>query len=160
MVKQTSQQQKARVWFSVFWFLLPFTFLYTIFTIWPVLQGVWVSFHKWGLMGKQEWVSLANYQKLIGDRFFWQSLRNTAIFVILTVPLLIVTAFLLASLANRPIKIKRFFTGVLLSAEYSLCFCDFIYSYIYGLSLYGVFESAVPFIKNPSLYHRTNVADR
>ena len=33
-------------------FLLPFTVFYTIFTIWPIIQGLYVSLHKWGLMGK------------------------------------------------------------------------------------------------------------
>ena len=54
-------------------FLLPFTVFYTIFTIWPIIQGLYVSLHKWGLMGKQRFVGLKNYQKFLGDRYFWEA---------------------------------------------------------------------------------------
>ena len=76
-------------------FLLPFTVFYTIFTIWPIIQGLYVSLHKWGLMGKQRFVGLKNYQKFLGDRYFWEALGNTTKFVVLTVPVLMVLALLL-----------------------------------------------------------------
>ncbi len=108
MGKQPLHQQGGRTYFIIFWFLLPFTILYSVFTIWPVMQGLVVSLHRWGLMGKQGWVGLENYQKFLSDRFFWQSMRNTTLFVIMTVPLLVISAFFLAVLANRPTRFKRF----------------------------------------------------
>ena len=90
-------------------FLLPFTVFYTIFTIWPIIQGLYVSLHKWGLMGKQRFVGLKNYQKFLGDRYFWEALGNTTKFVVLTVPVLMVLALLLALLANRNSRGRKFF---------------------------------------------------
>lgn len=108
MAKKTLYHNGGRMWFIVIWFILPFTLLYSVFTIWPVIQGAIVSLHRWGLMGKQGWVGLENYQKFLGDRFFWQAMQNTALFVVMTVPLLVVSAFFLAMLANRPSRVKRF----------------------------------------------------
>lgn len=99
---------KKSNWFTVFCFILPFLILYTVFTIWPVLFGVNVSFHKWGLMGKTGFAGLSNYQKLLKDRFFWQAVAHTFIFVGLSVPFLVLIPFFLAVLANRPGELKKF----------------------------------------------------
>ncbi len=90
-------------------FLLPFTVLYTLFTIWPVLQGFYVSLHKWGLMGKIKFVGLDNYIRFFKDKFFWQSLGNTTTFVLISVPMLVILALVLALLANRTSRLKRFY---------------------------------------------------
>lgn len=90
-------------------FLLPFTVFYILFTIWPVIQGFYVSLYKWGLMGKIKFVGTANYTRFLKDKFFWQSLGNTATFVAVSVPLLVILALVLALLANRTSKLKRFY---------------------------------------------------
>jgi len=88
-------------------FCLPFFLLYTVFTIWPVIQGVYVSMHKWSLMGKLSYVGIDNYAKLLTDQKFTEALVNTVVFVLLSVPALVLMALVLALLANRPVKIKR-----------------------------------------------------
>jgi len=95
--------------FGIIVFLLPFTVFYALFTIWPVIQGFYVSLYKWGLMGKIKFVGMANYTRFLKDKFFWQSLGNTATFVIVAVPLLVILALGLALLANRTSKLKRFY---------------------------------------------------
>ena len=45
-----SKQRKRKLFFTALAFMLPFLILYTVFTIWPVIQGFYVSMHKWGLM--------------------------------------------------------------------------------------------------------------
>ena len=98
-----------RTFLTALGFMLPFFILYTIFTIWPVIQGFYVSLHKWGLMGKQAFVGLDNYKKFLGDKNFWGALSNTVKFVIITTPALVIVAMALAMLANRPVGAKKFF---------------------------------------------------
>ncbi|MEY8353940.1 sugar ABC transporter permease [Lachnospiraceae bacterium 54-53] len=86
---------------------LPFFALYTVFTIWPVLQGIYVSLHKWSLMGKVKFVGLENYFRFFTDQKFADALKHTMTFVALSVPLLVIMALILALLANRPVKIRR-----------------------------------------------------
>lgn len=98
-------QKKRTGWRNILMialFLLPFTIFYIVFTIWPVFQGVYVSVYKWGLMGKIRYIGSANYIRLFKDKFFWQALGNTTIFALISVPILVILAFLLAVLANRP----------------------------------------------------------
>ncbi len=103
------RKQAAKNWMAALLFMLPFLVLYTTFTIWPVVQGIYVSLHKWGIMGKISFLGLDNYEKMIGERFFWESLGNTTTFVAITVPLMIVVAMGLALLANRASKLKKFY---------------------------------------------------
>lgn len=85
----------------------PFLALYTAFTIWPVLQGLYVSLHKWSLMGKVKFIGLDNYIKFLSDQKFIDALKHTLFFVLLSVPFLVIMALILALFANRPVKIKR-----------------------------------------------------
>lgn len=88
-------------------FILPFFILYTVFTIWPVIQGFYVSLHKWGLMGKLKFIGFDNYTKFLGDKNFWGALKNTAFFTLITTPMLVITAMVLAMLANRATRMKK-----------------------------------------------------
>ncbi|MDD3278044.1 MAG: sugar ABC transporter permease [Lachnospiraceae bacterium] len=102
-----SKARKRKKFLVALAFILPFFILYTIFTIWPVLQGFYVSLHKWGLMGKQKFIGFDNYAKFLTDKNFWGALKNTAIFAAITTPMLVVMAMLLAMLANRGTKMKK-----------------------------------------------------
>lgn len=102
-----SKARRRKTFLIAMIFILPFFLLYTVFTIWPVIQGVYVSLHKWGLMGKQEFVGFANYAKFIQDDNFWKALWHTLFFTLITTPLLVITALALALLANRATKMKR-----------------------------------------------------
>lgn len=88
-------------------FMAPFGILYLIFTIWPVVQGAWVSTRKYSLMGDLGGVGFDNYVKAFGDKYFWGALANTTLFVVISVPALILTALALALMANRGTWMRR-----------------------------------------------------
>lgn len=102
-----SKAKKRKTFLVAMAFILPFFILYTVFTIWPVVQGFYVSLHKWGLMGKLKFVGFDNYTKFIGDKNFWGALKNTTFFTLITTPMLVITAMVLAMLANRATKMKK-----------------------------------------------------
>ena len=102
-----SKARKRKTFFVAMAFILPFFILYTVFTIWPVIQGFYVSLHKWGLMGKLKYVGVDNYTKFLRDKNFWGALKNTAFFTLITTPMLVITALVLALLANRATKMKK-----------------------------------------------------
>ena len=114
-------------------FLAPFLILYTVFIIWPVIQGIYVSLHKWGLMGKIRFVGLSNYLMFLTDKYFWESLRNTTFFVILAVPSVIIAALVLALLANRPSGYKKLFrVGFYMPAVLSVSVISFMALYLFS----------------------------
>ena len=102
-----SKTGKRKTLLTALVFILPFFLLYTVFTIWPVIQGFYVSLHKWGLMGKQDFIGFDNYVKFAGDKNFWAALSHTVFFTVITTPMLVITAMVLAMLANRATKMKK-----------------------------------------------------
>ena len=102
-----SKAKKRKTFLVAMAFILPFFILYTVFTIWPVIQGFYVSLHKWGLMGKLKFIGFDNYTKFLGDKNFCGALKNTAFFTLITTPMLVITAMVLAMLANRATRMKK-----------------------------------------------------
>ena len=87
-------------------FVLPHFFFFSIFILYPIVRGLQISLFDWKIMLKtQKFIGLANYVALYKDTVFWESMRNTGYFMILTVIMNITIALLVAS------AIKHSFTG-------------------------------------------------
>ncbi len=127
-----SKARKRRIFLTAIAFILPFFILYTVFTIWPVIQGFYVSLHKWGLMGKQSFIGFDNYAKFIGDKNFWKALKATTFFVIITTPMLVILSMILAMLANRATKLKKSLRIIYyLPSVLSVAVASFIAKYVF-----------------------------
>jgi len=75
--------------------------LFMLFVFVPLLFAIYISFHEWTLIGTPEFIGLKNYERLIRDGRFWQSLGNTLIYTGATVPLSIGLGLGLALGLNR-----------------------------------------------------------
>lgn len=99
-------------------FLLPHAVLFLLFTVYPIGYGLWVSLHRWDpLNSAQPFVGLEFYRNLVTPgtiqfELFWNAIRNTAFFVAVSVPLLVVVALGLAVQLNRPILGRGIFRAV------------------------------------------------
>jgi len=83
-------------------FLSPWIVGTLVFTIGPMLWSLWLSFTNYDpLSGKQDFIALANYQAMLGDRRAATALFNTIYFTVLFVPLSIIFGLILASMLNR-----------------------------------------------------------
>lgn len=59
-------------------FILPGTVFYLMVTIIPMFTGFWMSFRNWNIIRPTHpFVGLANYDMILHDPVFWQSLKNT-----------------------------------------------------------------------------------
>ena len=91
-------------------FISGFLGLYLIFTVYPLLDGFWISLNRWDIINPMEFVWLQNYVNLFQDPLFWSSLWNTVIFVLMSVPAILLAGFLLALMINnRNLKGNSFF---------------------------------------------------
>lgn len=88
-----------------FLFILP-AFLYFVFIYYyPILQAIYVSFHDWSPFAAR-FVGLQMYRKVLLRSVFWHSISITTYFVILSIPLTVIPALLIAILLNSIIRIK------------------------------------------------------
>lgn len=85
--------------------LAPSLVFLAAFTYWPILRSAAYGFFDVQL-GSSEifYVGLENYQRLWHDALFWQSLRNTVVYMVVTVPTSIGLALLLAVALDRGLR--------------------------------------------------------
>jgi len=70
------------------------------FFAYPIAASFFYSFTSYDGLHSLSWVGLSNYTNLLKDGVFWTSLYNTAYFVLFSVPLNLLAAFLMALLLN------------------------------------------------------------
>ncbi|MEG0271140.1 MAG: sugar ABC transporter permease [Clostridia bacterium] len=83
-----------------------------ILNIFPFIQTLLLSMEKSQGLGATTFVGLANYKKMFGDKQIWQSTWNTLYFMILTVPVGVFIALVLASLLNTKIRGRDTYRGI------------------------------------------------
>lgn len=126
-----------RAWRTVspYAYLAPFFSLFAAFGLFPLLYTAYVSLYRVELQtpGDMQWRGLGNYTALLGDGFFWTSLRNTfTIGVLSTVPQLVM-ALGLAHLLNHELRGRTFFrTVMLLPYATSVAAATLVFAQLYG----------------------------
>ncbi len=113
-------------------FLMPNLLGFIVFTVFPVVGSLLLSFSDWNLLTPPVAVGLENYQKLGSDPLLGQSLLNTAYFSFASVPLNIILALFLAILLNRKLGGISFFKAAyFLPTIYSTVAVALIWQWIY-----------------------------
>lgn len=93
--------RKGRTTLTAYGLIAPLFFFFVVFGIYPLWRGFWISLHSWDLLGNDvRFTGVDNYRHLAGDPVFWSSLWHTLYFVLLSVPLLIMSGLGLALLVR------------------------------------------------------------
>jgi multiple sugar transport system permease protein len=95
--------------FTGYLMISPYLIHFVIFIAFPVLFSLFLMFHRWNIISPMEFIGLKNFYRLIHDYYFWRSIINTLIFLLIHVPLQIITALFFAELLNQKIRLKGFF---------------------------------------------------
>lgn len=108
----TMQRRQAQAGYA---FVSPFFLFFGVFGFLPILYTAYVAFFNWDLLGTQEFIGLQNFRDLLADSRFYEALRNTVgIFLLSSVPQLII-ALGLALALNRPdLRFRTFWRAVVL----------------------------------------------
>jgi multiple sugar transport system permease protein len=78
------------------------------FTVFPLGQMVWMSFHNWPLISPPRFVGLGNYERAFTDSQFWVSFLFTLKYTAIITPVLIAGGYLLALLTAQNSPLRRF----------------------------------------------------
>lgn len=105
--------------------LAPLTFpalaWYLLFTIGPLFAMFYIAFLKWpGIIAPHSWAGLDNFTTMVGDPVFWQALRNSLVQLIVSLTLMMPTAFMIGYYVARKPRGHRtlrvfLFTSALIS---------------------------------------------
>ncbi len=94
-------------------FVSPWIIGFLLFTFYPLASSLYYSFTRYDLLRPAVWIGLGNYIELFTtDPQFWTVMYNTLYYVLLSAPLGVLTAFLMASLLNTKIAARPFFRAI------------------------------------------------
>jgi len=94
-------------------FTMPWIIGFILLTAGPMIYSLYLSFTNSSGFGTPEWVGFDNYIRMFnGDPLFWKSLGNTIFYTLLSVPLSLVTGYLLAVLLNSKVKFMGIFRTI------------------------------------------------
>ena len=86
---------------AAYLFLLPFLLFFLGFVLYPMFMCVFTSFFDATMGRKDIFIGLRNYKELFSDPVFWVALKNTAIIVVVSVPVTCAFSLWVASAISR-----------------------------------------------------------
>lgn len=122
-------------------FILPFLFLFILFTVIPVVASLGLSLTSYNLLEMPRWVGFNNYVTLfLDDELFITALKYTLIFAVTTGPASYLLSFAVAWFINElPPKSRAVITLIFYAP--SICAPYTIFSYIFDGDAYGLVNS-------------------
>jgi lactose/L-arabinose transport system permease protein len=111
------QKQSLAGWM----FLTPAVILIAVMSFLPMIQALFLSFQT-GIGAAMKWTGGTNYVRMFKDPVFMQALKNNFIYLIIQVPIMLISALVLASmLNNKDLRFKGLFrTAIFLPCATSL----------------------------------------
>jgi multiple sugar transport system permease protein len=141
-------------------FVSPWLVGFVLWTAYPVLSSIYYSFFRYDLITEPVFIGLGNYIEMFtDDPRFWKVVGNTLFYVGFSVPLGVLSAFLIANLLNTQLAGRSFFRAIFYVPAIVPAICvAMVWLFIYNIQ-YGVINSAlkalerpvIPFLTNPDL---------
>lgn len=161
------QNWSLKDWFSIrqnltpYLFLLPALLFLGLTVFYPALRAFFLSFTEYGFDVTQPpmWIGLENFRRLLSDRTFWQTLKNTIIYLICVVPILVAAPLGLAILVNQKLRgIHWFRVAYYTPVVISMVVAGIAWRWLYaengllnqGLRWLGVSAEGIPWLTSPN----------
>jgi putative chitobiose transport system permease protein len=148
-----------RINWTPYLFLAPALFILGLTVFLPALQAFYLSFTEYEpISGEATWEGLANFERLLKDEVFWLTIRNTVIYLVGVVPILVFFPLLLAILVNQKLKGISFFRAAYyVPVIISMVVAGIAWKFIYAengllnqiLKTIGI--PAIPWLTSPAL---------
>jgi multiple sugar transport system permease protein len=84
--------------------LVPAALFLAVFFVWPMIQALLLS-----VRGEHGGWTTANFHRMVGDAYFWPSVRYTLLFIVIIVPCQLVLALVMGMLLQADLRFKGFF---------------------------------------------------
>lgn len=87
---------------NVYLFIAPFFVLFLIFQLFPLVWSFILSFYEWNGLKAKEFVGVSHYISLLKDAMFLECMKNSFIYWISSIVLVLPLALIVASILNNP----------------------------------------------------------
>jgi multiple sugar transport system permease protein len=119
-------------------YLAPALVFVVSFTLYPLIQMMWMSLHNWSMIEPAKFVGLRNFIKAYNDQQFWVSLGFTLKYTLYITPILMILGYLIALLVAANTPLRKFtravvFIPVVIGLGVSSLLWYWLFSYNFGL---------------------------
>lgn len=90
-------------------YILPWIIGMVFLTLYPFINALFISFTDYNLVREPNFIGFANYAKLLKDKDFLGTLRQTLKYTVITVPLQLAFALFIAFILNFKLKAINFY---------------------------------------------------
>ncbi len=97
---------------SFYVLILPWVIGFLVFLAYPMLRSLYLSFTSYNLLSPPEWVGLRNFQRILADEDFWQSLKVTLLYSLGSVPGGTIIALALAMVLAQKLRGVNFWRTI------------------------------------------------
>ena len=116
--------------------VLPGLIYYLFLLMYPLAQGVYISFFRWRTLSNRVFTGIENYIIVFNNPIFWRSVRNSLIFMAATTVLQVSIGYILGYLVYMQLRFHRFFKTVLFMPNVLTSVAvAFIWGYIFSPSI-------------------------
>ena len=103
---------KSHRWYTPWLLVLPALTFLGVFSLWPAVNTLLLSFTNVQTLAGGRFIGFANYSRMWHDPQLWDAVINTLLYMLICVPLLTVLPLLLALLVQRTLPFMGFFRTV------------------------------------------------
>lgn len=136
-MKMNKNQRRA-----AFILLAPFTVLFLMFTVLPIISSISLSFTYFNMVDAPKFIGIDNYVRMFADdSVFFIAVKNTLIFALITGPLGYAMSFIFAWMINDFGRGMRSFLTMLFYAPTLAGNVFFIWLFIFSGDSYGLVNS-------------------
>lgn len=142
---------KLRKTYTPYLFLLPALIFMGIFLFYPIVDVFRLSFTDYNMITEASFLGAQNYKNLLNDPLFWKTLKNSFIYLIGVVPLLVILPIFIAVLVNRELKgIKWFRAAYYIPVVTSMVVVGIMWKWLYkGNGLLNYILMSIGLINDP-----------
>ena len=111
-LSEAAKKRNRRKNLTAYLFIAPNFIGFVVFTMIPILVAFAMAFCKWDGNNAPEFIGFSNFVNLFQDTFFLNSLLNTFIYSVGTVPVTMIVSLGLAVLLNQKIRGRGIFRAI------------------------------------------------
>jgi putative chitobiose transport system permease protein len=162
------QKLKPKDWIVIqqrltpYLFLLPALVILCLTVFYPALQAFYLSFtrYEYDITQPPQWVGLANFLRLWNDLVFWQTVRNTLLYLVGVVPILVIAPLGLAILVNQKLRGMHWFRAAYYTpVVISMVVAGIAWNWLYAengllnqlFKQLGLIKEGIPWLTSPNL---------
>ena len=97
-------RQRAEEERAAWGFLTPWLIGMAVLTLGPMVYSLYLSFTSYNLLSSPVWIGFDNFTRMMNDPRYWESVRVTLVYVVISVPVILVVSMVVAILMNAGLK--------------------------------------------------------